>query len=199
VRELRAGIVGEVRAIVAFGLPNLINHGCHWFDRVLEMAGDPDVEWVAGQVESLAGVPADSQRHLDPAGACQIQFANGVEAYVTRAGSGLGFEIVGSVGRLVILNDGGETQLWTTGTNGKPLLSRPLPPSSPTPAGQAAVADLLTAMDTGQATRADLGCARRATEIGFAVHQSHRAGGRRIHSAEIDRDLRIDSLPWGNE
>ncbi|HEY8744430.1 MAG TPA: Gfo/Idh/MocA family oxidoreductase, partial [Chloroflexota bacterium] len=49
VQELRAGIVGEVRTIVAFGLLNLINHGCHWFDRVLDLAGDPEVAWVAGQ------------------------------------------------------------------------------------------------------------------------------------------------------
>lgn len=49
VQELRTGIIGEVRTIVAFGLPNLINHGCHWFDRVLELAGDPEMGWVAGR------------------------------------------------------------------------------------------------------------------------------------------------------
>jgi predicted dehydrogenase len=199
VQELRAGIIGEVRTIIAFGLPNLINHGCHWFDRVLELAGDPEVEWVAGQVESVSGLPADSPRRLDPSGSCRIRFANGVAAFVSSAGAGLGFDIIGSGGRLVILNDGAATQLWTTGSDGKTLLSRTLAPATPTPAGPAAVVDLLSAMDCGRSTLADLDCARRATEIGFAVHQSDRAGGRRINPAEIDRDLRIASLPWGNE
>jgi len=72
-------------------------------------------------------------------------------------------------------------------------------PAIPTPAGPAAVTDLLTAMDNGQTTLAGLDCARRATEIGFAVHQSDRAGGRRVSPADIDRELRIASLPWGNE
>jgi predicted dehydrogenase len=102
VQELRAGIIGEVRSIVAFGLLNLINHGCHWFDRVLDLAGDPEVTWVAGSVESLAGVPENSNRHLDPSGSCQIQLANGVEAFVSRAGSGMAFDVVGSRGRLVM-------------------------------------------------------------------------------------------------
>lgn len=199
VQELRAGIIGDIRTIIAFGLPNLIHHGCHWFDRVLELAGDPEVAWVAGQVEPLAGLPADSPRRLDPTGSCQIQFANGVAAFVSHAGSGLGFDIVGSGGRLVILNDGAETQLWTTSSDGKTLQARSLPPATSTPAGPAAIVDLLTAMDCGRATLAGLDCARRATEIGFAVHQSDRAGGRRISPAEIDRDFRLASLPWGNE
>ncbi len=199
VGELRAGIVGEVRTIVAFGLLNLVNHGCHWFDRVLDLAGDPEVAWVTGSVESLAGVPASSNRHLDPPGSCQIQLTNGVEAFVSRAGSGMAFDVVGSRGRLVIVNDGAETHLWTTGADGKTQLSRTLPAARPAPAGPAAVADLLRALDESGPTRCGLDCARRACEIGFAVHQSDREGGRRITPAEIDRDLRIASLPWGNE
>jgi predicted dehydrogenase len=199
VGELRAGIIGEVRAIVAFGLLNLVNHGCHWYDRVLDLAGDPEVAWVAGSVESLAGVPATSNRHLDPSGSCHLQFTNGVEAFVSRAGTGMAFDVVGSQGRLVIVNDGGETRLWTTGADGKTLLSRTLPAATPSPAGPAAVADLFGTLDHGGATLCGLDCARRASEIGFAVHQSDREGGRRIAPAEIDRDLRIASLPWGNE
>lgn len=199
VQELRAGIIGEVRTIIAFGLLNLINHGCHWFDRVLDLAGDPEVTWVAGSVESLAGVPPDANRRLDPSGACQILFANGVEAFVSRAGSGMAFDVVGSRGRLVIVNDGAATHLWTTGADGKTLLPRTLPPATPAPAGPAAVADLLTALDRGTPTLSDLDCARRATELGFAVHQSDREGGRRITPGEIDPDLRIPSFPWGNE
>ncbi len=198
-QELRDGIIGDVRTVVGFGLQNLIFHGCHWFDRVLDLAGDPEVAWVSGSVESLEGVPSNSNRHLDPSGSCHVQFANGVEGYVTRAGSGLGFEVIGSQGRLVIVDDGAETHIWTTGADGKALLSRTLPPASPTVAGPLAAADLFAALDGGGQSLADVHCARRATEIGFAVHQSHREGGRRVTPAQIDRTWRLVSFPWGNE
>lgn len=197
--ELRSGIIGEIRTIIAFGLPNLINHGCHWFDRVLDLAGDPETAWVAGAVETLAAVPPTSIRHLDPTGSCHLQLTNGVEAFVVHAGSGMTFDVVGSHGRLVVVQDGAETLLWTTGADGKTLVSRPLPANRPTPSGPTAVVDLLAAVDSGKPPQCNFDCARRATEIGFAVHQSDRQGGRRIAPSEIDRSLRITSYPWGNE
>lgn len=198
-RDLRAGLIGEVRTIGAFGLLNLVNHGCHWFDRVLDLAGDPEIAWVAGDVAALADVPADSPRHLDPPGHCQIAFANGVRAHVSPDGPGVGFDLIGSAGRLVVLNDGAETHLWTFGEPGTVPTRRQLPFAPPPPAAPLAVEDLFRAIDEGGATIADLDVARRATEIGFAVHQSHREGGRRIAPGEVDRDLRIPSFAWGNE
>lgn len=198
VRALRGGLIGEVRAVVAFGAINLINHGCHWFDRALELAGDPEVTWVTGAVDPLLGVPEDAPRRLDPPGRCQIQFANGVEAYVSPAGSGLGFDVVGSAGRLVILNDGAETILWTA-EGGRAPARRELPPVESVPVWPLAVRDLIDAIEQGGETLAGVHVARRTSEIGFAAHQSHREGGRRIAPAAIDRDLRIASLPWGNE
>ena len=198
-RSLRDGLIGEVRTIAAFGLLNLINHGCHWFDRVLDLAGDPEIAWVSGDVEPLADLPADSPRHLDPPGSCQIAFANGVRAFVSPAGTGLGFDLVGSAGRLVLVDDGAETYLWTSAEAGALTAGRVLPFSTPPPASPLAVADLIDALDRGTPTTADLQVARRASAIGFAVHQSHREGGRRITPSEIDPDLRIASLPWGNE
>lgn len=196
-QALRDGIVGEVQTITAYGLLNLINHGCHWFDRVLDLAGDPEIAWVAGAVDPLAGVPDDAPRRLDPPGWCQIAFTNGIQAFVSPAGAGMGFDVVGSKGRLVLLHDGAETRLWSFGGGG------PEPrewPSSPFPlVWPLAVEDLVNAIARGSTTLADIHVARRASEIGFAVHQSHREHGRRIAPDEIDRDLRIASFPWGNE
>lgn len=196
---LRDGLIGELRTIAAFGLLNLINHGCHWFDRVLDLAGDPEVDWVAGDVDSLADIPADSPRHLDPPGSCQIAFANGIRAFVSPAGPGLGFDLVGTTGRLVLLHDGAEAHLWSYGAAGTLSVGRSLPFTPPPPAWPLAVEDLLDAIERGTETVAGVHVARRATEIGFAVHQSHREGGRRVTPIEIDRDLCIASFPWGNE
>jgi predicted dehydrogenase len=198
-QSLRDGLIGEMRTITSFGLLNLINHGCHWFDRVLDLAGDPEIDWVAGEVDSLADLPADSPRHLDPPGTCQIAFANGIRAFVSPAGPGMGFDLVGSAGRLVLLHDGVETHLWSFGEAGTAPVKRDLAFAPPPPAWPLAVEDLINAIERGTPTIADIHVARRATEIGFAVHQSHREGGRRTAPAEIDRDLRIASFPWGNE
>jgi len=198
-QTVRDGAIGEVRAVAGWGLPDLVNHGCHWFDRLLDFAGDPEVAAVAGRIDPLAGLPADARQRLAPPGSCQILLANGVEAFVSPAGPGVGFDVAGTAGRLLVLNDGGEARLWTGADDGRTLVERELQLPRPAPAWPLAVADLLDAIEAGRPTLADVHAARRATEVGFAVHQSHREGGRRIAPAEVDRALRIESFPWGNE
>jgi hypothetical protein len=63
------------------------------------------------------------------------------------------------------------------------------------------VIDLVTAIraEGGASTACGVEEARRASEIGFAVHASSAAGGRRLRIQDVDRKLRSPSLPWGNE
>jgi predicted dehydrogenase len=216
------GLVGRVETVVAWGLPNLINHGCHWYDVALALAGDPEVEWVSGQVDPLpdeppdstpspvtrsarstgAGAP-DSRRRLDPAGTAQVHLANGVALYVSPAGRpGPAFEVLGDGGRLLLLNDARATSLWLAEGSPAALREAPfqLPADTPDwPTGPAAVRDLVGAVRAGGRTACDLDEARRATLIGFAVHESSRQGGRRITPGEVDPALRVESFPWGNE
>lgn len=67
------------------------------------------------------------------------------------------------------------------------------------PSGVAIVNDLVDAVASGGRTSCDVEEARRATEIGFAVHLSHARQGARIDLPAADRELRIPSFPWGNE
>jgi predicted dehydrogenase len=200
---IHSGAIGEVRAIVAFGLGSLLFQGCHWFDRVLEIAGDPEITWVSGQVHRSDRDPAGSSRRLDPPGSCQVQFANGVEAFVSPASPSRGFDlaldVVGSRGRLVVLGEGAATSLWSVGDDGRTPVACPIPAVEGTPPWPLVVEDLVHAMERQRPTGCDLDCARRATELTFAVHQSSREGGRRVTPADIDPTLRISSLPWGNE
>jgi predicted dehydrogenase len=203
-RQLVAdGAVGRVAGVVAYGLQNLVNHGCHWYDVALSLAGDPEVAWVSGLVEDVTHEPPNSPRRLDPTGRAQIGLANGVTVYVTPDGrSGLAFEVLGDRGRLLLLNDARDAFLWQAASPSGPL--RPLPVQVPeTPegweAGPAAVADLVAAVRGGTSTACDREEARRASEMGFAIHASNAAGGRRLGMDEVDRHLRIPSLPWGNE
>lgn len=200
---LRDGVIGEVRSIAAYGLVNLVNHGCHWYDRVLELAGDPEIEWVSGWVDPLSGEPTDSRRHLDPTGRVQLSLANGVEATLSPAGYvkgfDVGFDVVGSRGRVAVLSDGAQTGLWTVGDDGKTPVPGAFPVVPYVPHWPLIVEDLVGAIREGRPTACDVHHARRASEIGFAAHQSHRLGGARVSPRDVDPSLRIPSFPWGNE
>ncbi|MDE2723046.1 MAG: hypothetical protein OXI59_06690, partial [Gemmatimonadota bacterium] len=69
----------------------------------------------------------------------------------------------------------------------------------PWPTGPAIVRDLVQAIKTGGRTACDINHVRRATEIGFAIHHSSKQGGAKIALSDVDRSLRVESYPWGNE
>jgi predicted dehydrogenase len=205
VAHLRAGAIGELRAIVVYGPVNVVNHGPHWYDRLLALAGDAEVESVAGWVDPLTNEPADSRRHMDPPGGGQVRLANGVDGYITprNVGSGfdMSFDLIGSTGRIVVSSDGADTRRWRDGRWGEleglgPGQGSPWADAPPWPT---MVADLFDAVRDRRPTRCDVDAARRASEVAFAIHHSHRAGGRSVSPAEVDRDLRVPSFPWGNE
>lgn len=195
---VRDGIVGELQSVIVYGIPNLINHGCHWYDAALQLAGDREPEWVSGFVEDLMEEPPESRRRLDPTGRSLVGLAGGVVLYFTPGGSRRpSFEIVGDGGRLTVVEDGGQAWRWEDGAAPQPL---DIPqPVGDFPSGMAMVRDLVEAVAGGGRTACDAEEARRATEIGFAVHLSHARGGARIDLPAADRTLRIPSFPWGNE
>jgi predicted dehydrogenase len=188
-----AGAVGDVRTVASLGVANLIHTGCHWFDMLAFLAGDPAVEWVAGTRDGGRGNPAD------PPGTGVIGFAGGVRGLVDCGPGGVGFDISGSLGRIMLLNDGAVTALWTREGSG-PLVTRdfPLPPPTNDPR-LAAVQDLVGSIREDRPTACDLDAALRSLEIGIGFHASDAQGGARLTLPLTDRSLRIASLPWGNE
>ena len=204
-RELiSGGGVGAVTTVVSYGLANVINHGGHWYDTLLALAGDLEPAWVSGFVDDVSGDPPDSRRRLDPSGRAQIGLENGVVLYITADGrhpgaGGPSFEVVGQDGRLFLLNDAKESYIWSPEgeSNMRPI---ELPQGGdPWPAGPAMVRDLVQAVRTGQRTSCDVAQARRATEIGFAIHTSSAQDGVKVALPVEDRSLRVESFPWGNE
>jgi len=196
---LRDGIVGQLQSLIIYGIPNLINHGCHWYDAALQLVGDLEPQWVSGNVDDLPGEAPDSRRHLDPPGRLMVGLAGDVQLYFTPGGSQRpAFDVIGSQGRLSIVDDG--LQAWQWQDAGAPPLPLDIPqPVGDFPAGAAIVRDLVDAVASGGRTACDVEEARRATEIGFAVHLSHARQGARIDLPAADRKLRINSFPWGNE
>jgi predicted dehydrogenase len=198
-----AGLVGSVTSIIAYGAPNLINHGCHWCDTALMLLGDPEPLWVSGWVDDLVNEPPDARRRLDPPGRGQVGLSNGAVLYLLPDGGRRpAFEIIGDHGRLVVLNDGEASYLWReqTGEGGAGLQPLALSGhSAPWPAGPAMVRDLVAAVETHTTTACDVDHARRATEIGFAIHHSDQQSGARVMLPVMERTLSIPSFPWGNE
>ncbi|MFZ1753460.1 MAG: Gfo/Idh/MocA family oxidoreductase [Caldilineaceae bacterium] len=197
------GIVGRVTSILAFGCPNLINLGCHWYDTALMLLDDPEPLWVSGWVDDLANEPADSRRRLDPPGRGQVGLSNGVILSVEPDGGRRpAFEIIGEEGRLLILQDAELCYHWTeNGPEGKPEMRPLIIPLTQDawPAGPAMVRDLVQSVASHSPTACGVEQARRATEIGFAIHLSHQNDGVRLHLPAEDRTLSIPSFPWGNE
>lgn len=202
-RLIGEGIVGNVTSLLAFGCPNLINHGCHWYDTALMLLGDPEPLWVSGWVDDLINEPGDSRRRLDPPGRGQVGLSGGAILSVTADGGRRpAFEVIGDEGRLLILHDAEMCYLWSEsgggGNTGLRVLEMP-PNSAAWPAGPAMVRDLVAAVASHSTTACDIEQARRATEIGFAIHLSHLRGGARVTLPAAERTLSIPSFPWGNE
>ncbi len=198
-RLIAEGIVGKVTSVLAFGSPNLINHGCHWYDTALMLMNDPEPLWVSGWVDDLSNEPVDSRRRMDPPGRGQAGLDNGaVLSIMADGGQRTAFEVIGDVGRLLILQDAAFCYLWTEGGVAvRPLAMPPNP--GPWSAGPAMVRDLVAAVASHSTTACDIEQARRATEIGFAIHISHMRNAARITLPTINRTLSIPSFPWGNE
>ena len=99
--------------MIIYGIPNLINHGCHWYDVALHLAGDLEPQWVSGFVEDTSTEPPDSRRRLDPTGRCTVGLQGGVHLYFTPGGSRQpAFDVIGDQGRLTIMDDGRQAWQW---------------------------------------------------------------------------------------
>ncbi|MDA1141280.1 MAG: Gfo/Idh/MocA family oxidoreductase [Planctomycetota bacterium] len=199
------GAIGKPAGGTAYALPNLVNHGCHWFDTLMMLLGDPEPVWVSAMVDDNSTEPAESTRRLDPAGRGQVGFSDGVVTYITPnsgTGRGPGFDIIGDKGRLISIEDAGHVYLWPASDSGpsREMKILSMPVSEPGwPAGPTAVNDLVQAVRNKSLTACDRHHAHRATEISFAFHESSSFGGAKVLLPLVNRERRIESLPWGNE
>ena len=100
---LADGLIGDVQAVFGFGLAQLLNHGCHWLDVMLTLAGHPEPTWAAGYVNDLSGLPADARDRLDPPGRGMFGWGDGKFAHVMRDGApSHAYEVLGTEGRLLV-------------------------------------------------------------------------------------------------
>ncbi len=228
---VKSGTIGEVTSITAHGVGDCINHGCHWYDAMLMLLGDPRALWASGTLVDTAGMAQDDWHSGDPPPlVAHVALDNGAVLTMSSQGPGshLTLSVVGRKGRLEITNGG--MAPGHGGTNATLLLdasadtarsvgtipsspaslppaAMPIPlavhdPTDPWPRGGLIAADLLDATRSGgtRGTLCGLQHATASTEIGFAIHESNRRGGGRVHLPVDGRaaGVVVDSRPWGN-
>lgn len=201
---LDGGMVGMVTGVTVLGVPNLINHGCHYYDTALALAGDGAPIWVSGIVDSLDGEPMESRRLNDPPGRGWIGLDNGVHITICpEGGGGVSFTVLGTNGHLTYVDGSSQAYVWKSPKFGDQA-ANPLTVKLPLDVeswltGPAAVKDLVEALRTGGKTACDVQEARRSTEIGFAIHASSILNGVRLPIPITARAIQIESFLWGNE
>ena len=185
---VRDGGIGAISQIVArFGGPRamLFRNHSHFLDLLCYFA-ESDPEWVIGELEpSFAdyGVEYHGDGGRDPTrepGAnAYVAFGNGVRAFFSGmkdAFQEVSVDVVGASGRLHV-DDAAATHLFATETG---TAAQPLLPKATLAGMQAAVADLIAALETGRPTQSPPEEARKTVAITAAILESQAWGNARV-------------------
>jgi predicted dehydrogenase len=196
---LESGTIGDLVRIHGTMWTWLLHNGTHLWDIMRYFAGDAD--WVCGWLRN--------DHPTDPGGYGIVHFRNGVFAFAD-VGGGQGFwlELHGSNGviRIDTFHDGVQVEVYADVYPPDPqrpayqfrpryLLRREYYPNPPrfTPPMQAALQDLIDAIEQDRQPISSGYDGRAALEIGIAFHASHRAGNIPVPLPLQDRQLRVVS------
>jgi len=196
---IKGGIIGQVKTVVGYGSPNLINHGCHWYDMAFALAGDVEPVWVSGYIEELDHQDLGTRKYLDPPGRLTIKLENGVFIHILPDGFGVQFSVMGSEGYLITLNDFKRVDYWKHDALNDPITLDFQNEKDDWLSGPFAISDLVNSIRFGRKTSCDIEETRRATEIGFAVYVSNQQNGVPVPLPTKNRQIQVNSFPWGNE
>ena len=202
---LADGLIGDVTSVAMFGNGSLVFNGGQLYAPAMSLVGDPQPVWAAGVVDDVSEEPPDSRLRQDPPGHGWVGLSNGAHISISPEGTKApAYTVVGTEGRLEVLNDTRQVYHWGLEDELGGLASEPrmidLPEESePWATGKAVVRDLVQAVRTGGKTALDVEEARRVTEIGFAIHASSAAGGARVEIPVVNRAIRVEGPPDGNE
>ena len=167
----------------------LFRNGTHLIDTICWLAGS-DPLWVTGALDPEhagygprytgdgGGTPA-----LDPGGSGLIQFANGVQAYVTcskRLSANFELDVFCEHGRLRINDNAGEIYPGPAAKRAWP--HHPLPvPHAQREMTVAALTEIVSCIEHGGETSSPPRAARGALAVILAILQSHATGNTPVH------------------
>ena len=208
VREIiDSGKLGKVLQVTAHYPCGLSQNGSHLIDAVRYLAGDGNVEWVFGEIESDEAAAGD----LDVSGNGYLAFDNGVRAFLRTmsCGDSVGnlFEVIGEQGRIHCEERPANFEFirfqrleeQENGRPAAPLRRRqpvvahyPLPlPQKVEGVGITTLNDLIEAHEQGRPPRVSGEDGLQALEIAIAMRESHRRGGIKVALPLEDRSLKL--------
>lgn len=185
---LRSGAIGALAQItVQFGGERAMlwrNHS-HFLDLICYFA-EADPRWVVAELEAgfeeygtSYGGDGGRSASLEPGLNAYIGFANGVRAFLggmKHAASQISVDLVGATGR-IHASDSGAT-LITSGEHG--LSTTPIVPRGTKQGMQAAIEDLIAALETGREPQCPPKEARKTVQLIEGILASQAAGNARI-------------------
>lgn len=185
---VRAGEIGELVTIVAHlggERAMLFRNHTHLLDLICYFA-DSDPEWVIGEVEpgfEEYGVVyrGDGGRDpsLEPGVNAYIGFRNGVRAFLSGMKRGMPevrVALIGSSGQIQVDDIGAVRTVPAAGG----AISQPIVPRATRAGMQAALADLLLALETGLPTQSPPEEARKAVALALAILESQARGNANV-------------------
>jgi len=194
VRDMIArGELGELQAVITYSVGGMLHSASHFFDLMLFLAGDPELDWAQGTILSANSDPQAVRWDDDLCGIGQVRFGNGVMCHLLSTGMWAEFAAVGSEGMVAIMNNGRDFALrrrqMICEDRYIEYQPAPFPDYTRTSPTVRLIQDLLQALDTDGETRQGVRRAVNTTEITFGIIESHRQGGARVKLPLERRDL----------
>ncbi|MBI2300953.1 MAG: Gfo/Idh/MocA family oxidoreductase [Armatimonadetes bacterium] len=194
---IEQGDLGGLQAVITYSVGGMLHSASHFFDLMLYLAGDPELEWIQGTVTDGDFDPAAARWDNDLSGIGQFRLSNGVMGHVLSTGLWAEFAAIGSEGSVAIMNNGVEFGLRRREPicGGKYYEFHPaeFPPYERGSATVRLISDLVQALDTGGETRQGIRRAVNTAEIAFGIIESHRQGGARVALPLARRDFWMHS------
>jgi len=191
---IEAGIIGQLRCVVAFCPGGLSHMGSHIISFMRYYAGN--AEWVVGQTPPLPEGAPDN----DLGGLAMIQFQDGIHGYLNMLDPGpMGVELdlIGTGGRIRCRNNDAEWELWLPGTvptRHTTLAKQQFPvPHRMTSFGIRSVQDICHCIETGDTPLCSGDDGRAALELALAIRHSSVSGNCRVDLPFADSEAAIRS------
>jgi predicted dehydrogenase len=184
------GEIGQVRAIAHYAATNLLHGHIHSIDTIMYLLGDPNAKSVWGELLPRNTKIENNRLNNDPSAIYQIEFENGVEAWTITAGN-WDFEVWGSAGSIKSTDNGGGWVIRKPSSLKKGAITEiPFPECEGPSATTYCLLDLINAHEEGRQPIGNIEVTHRATEICFAIAESH-IQGQRVTVPISNRDLYI--------
>ncbi len=192
------GELGQLQAVVTYSVGGMLHSASHFFDLMLYLAGDPELEWAQGTVTTAGFDPEPERWDADLSGIGQVRFDNGVMCHLLSTGMWCEFAAIGSEGAVQIMNNGVDFALRKrqTAVEGRGYVEyvpAPFPAFQRTSPTVRLIEDLVAALDTDGQTRQGIRRAVKTLEIAFGIIQSDRQSGARVALPLKDREYWMHS------